>query len=394
MIKPLTLLGDIPVQTFLDEYWQKKPLLIRNAFPDLVSPISADELAGLALEDEVESRIIIEQGQDGAWELQCGPFAEDHFSTMPKSHWTLLVQAVDHWVPDVEAMLDYFKFIPSWRLDDIMFSYAPDGGSVGPHFDQYDVFLLQTEGQRHWRLGQRCDSASPCLDDTPLHILQHFDGQPDADWVMNPGDMLYIPPQLAHWGIAKGDNCITMSVGFRAPSHAEILTEFSQEIASQLTEDQRYTDAHLNAASHPGEISPDMVANLKAMIAAKLDNPEELGSWFGRLMTTPKYEEDTSPVVFDEDDYSDAIEALQAGQLLERRASARLAYTITDRARGIAVLFFDGQSQQCTIDFAQLLCDKRDLAFADLAPALESDINTQLLSELLAFEVFLLTDTD
>ncbi|BFM16224.1 cupin domain-containing protein [Maricurvus nonylphenolicus] len=392
MTKPLAFLGDIPVQTFLNEYWQKKPLLIRNAFPELESPISADELAGLALEEEVESRIIVEQGQTGAWELQCGPFAEDHFSKMPKSHWTLLVQAVDHWVPEVEAMLDYFRFIPSWRLDDIMFSYAPDGGSVGPHFDQYDVFLLQTEGQRHWRLGQICDAGSTCLDDTPLHILQQFEPQPQADWVLNPGDMLYIPPQLAHWGIAQDDNCITMSVGFRAPSHGEILTEFSQEIASQLTEDQRYTDTSLSEESHPGEIPQAAIENLKAIIENQLDNPQELGNWFGRLMTSPKYEEDASPDNFDEDDYADIIEALQAGQVLERRASARLAFSIKDKTRDTATLFFDGQSQPCTIDFAKQLCDKRVLAFEDLAPAQQSNINAKLLSELLAFEVFYLAD--
>lgn len=390
MTKPLSFLGDIPVQTFLDEFWQKKPLLIRNAFPKLESPISADELAGLALEEEVESRIILEQGPNTPWELQCGPFSEDYFSQLPKSPWTLLVQAVDHWVPEVESMLDYFRFIPSWRLDDIMFSYAPDGGSVGPHFDQYDVFLLQTEGQRHWRLGQICNGDTPCLENTPLHILEHFEAKANADWILNPGDMLYIPPQLAHWGIAKGDNCITMSVGFRAPSHGEILSEFSQEIASQLSEDKRFTDAGLDARAHPGEIPQTAIDNLKSIIEQQLNNPEALSDWFGRLMTTPKYEEDSFAGDFDENDYAEIIDTLHTGQALERRASARLAYSQSDDS--LATLYFDGHSQICTIDFAKQLCDKRYLSLDDVSSFLENSTDSQLLSSLLAHDVFYLAD--
>ncbi len=162
---PLQLLGGLTAREFLRDYWQKKPLLIRQAIPDFESPIDADELAGLALEEEVESRVII------AWELRRGPFSEDSFSQLPEREWTLLVQAVDQFVPEVAELLEHFRFLPSWRIDDVMISFAAPGGSVGPHFDNYDVFLLQGKGKRHWKIGQMCDSDSALLEhaDLPAH---------------------------------------------------------------------------------------------------------------------------------------------------------------------------------------------------------------------------------
>ncbi|MCF4993909.1 cupin domain-containing protein, partial [Pseudomonas gessardii] len=159
---PLQLLGGITAREFLRDYWQKKPLLIRQAIPDFESPIDADELAGLALEEEVESRLVIEHGER-PWELRRGPFAEDAFSTLPEREWTLLVQAVDQFVPEVAELLEQFRFLPSWRIDDVMISFAAPGGSVGPHFDNYDVFLLQAQGKRNWKIGQMCSSESPLL---------------------------------------------------------------------------------------------------------------------------------------------------------------------------------------------------------------------------------------
>src|SRR5690606_33230205 len=181
MTQPLTHLGELPIEDFLRAYWQKKPLLIRNAFPNFESPIDGDELAGLALEEEVESRLILEHCKV-PWELQHGPFDENIFSTLPESHWTLLVQAVDQWVPEVHELLNHFRFIPNWRLDDIMVSYAPDQGSVGPHFDYYDVFLLQGAGQRRWRTGQQCDVNSAHVEGTPLNVLKNFEQQ--NEWLL------------------------------------------------------------------------------------------------------------------------------------------------------------------------------------------------------------------
>ena len=244
---PLQLLGGITAREFLRDYWQKKPLLIRQAIPDFESPIDADELAGLALEEEVESRLVIEHGER-PWELRRGPFAEDAFGALPEREWTLLVQAVDQFVPEVAELLEQFRFLPSWRIDDVMISFAAPGGSVGPHFDNYDVFLLQAQGKRNWKIGQMCNSESPLLQHADLRILAEF--EESAEWVLEPGDMLYLPPRLAHFGIAE-DDCMTYSVGFRAPSAAEVLTHFTDFLAQYLTDEERYTDADAQPVSDP-----------------------------------------------------------------------------------------------------------------------------------------------
>ena len=209
-MREASVLGTLSEERFLSDYWQQKPLLIRGAWPNFQAPIDADELAGLALEDEVESRLII--GSDYA--VEQGPFAEERFASLPAREWTLLVQAVDLWVPEVAEMLRRFSFLPRWRIDDIMVSYATDGGGVGPHFDDYDVFLLQGSGQRRWQIGDYCDANSALSEHSQLKILDAFDAQ--QDWLLNPGDMLYLPPRLAHCGVAVGE-CCTYSVGFRAP---------------------------------------------------------------------------------------------------------------------------------------------------------------------------------
>ena len=186
MTNPFPVLGDISAEEFLADYWQKKPLLIRNAIPNFEPPVDGDELAGMALEQEVESRLVV--GAD--WQLEHGPFTEERFQTLPSTDWTLLVQAVDLWVPEVAELLHEFNFLPPWRLDDIMVSYAEAGGSVGPHFDYYDVFLLQGAGQRRWQIGQRCDNDTPLATGTDLKIIADF--KATNEWVLNTGDMLWV----------------------------------------------------------------------------------------------------------------------------------------------------------------------------------------------------------
>lgn len=367
---PLTHLGDMPVETFLRDYWQQKPLLIRNAFPDFESPLDGDELAGLALEEDVESRLVLEQGKT-PWELRQGPFEEDDFATLPPSHWTLLVQAVDQWVPEVQELLHHFRFLPDWRLDDIMVSYAVDQSSVGPHFDYYDVFLLQGNGRRRWRIGQNCDSQSPRLEGTALNILQDFEGT--EDWVLEPGDMLYIPPGVAHWGTAEGDDCITYSIGFRAPSVADIFTELSQDIASRLSNDQRYRDPALTPADNPGEIPADTLNALDELIQRHL-TPEAIQDWFGRYMTSPKYP-DLEP-----EDPEETGQDWTRFPRLERHPASRFAY----RAEGDqATLYVDGEQHACSRTLAESLC-------ADIAPDTQrlkagarSDRDLALVSELI-----------
>ncbi|MYM62212.1 cupin domain-containing protein [Pseudomaricurvus sp. HS19] len=344
MPAPLTRLGDIDINTFLRDYWQQKPLLIRQAFPGFESPLEPDELAGLALEEEIESRIILEQGKT-PWELRCGPFSEADFSELPESNWTLLLQAVDHYIPELTALLESFRFLPDWRLDDIMVSYAVNGGSVGPHFDQYDVFLLQGAGERHWQLGQLCGPDSALLPDTQLSILSDF--QAEAEYVLQPGDMLYLPPRLAHWGTALDDDCITYSIGFRAPSHSEILEGLIQDSLQQLTEFERFNDGGRDAPVNPGLLDNDAIEQVLELWRSHI-NRESAGDWLGRHMTRPKYSDD-SALTEPEDDYLNELP-----QQLQKHPASRFAWlpSGTDQAR----FFVAGTSHDCSTQLATALC--------------------------------------
>lgn len=285
------VLGELDCKTFLRDYWQKKPLLIRQAWPDFEPIVSAQELAGLSLEDDIESRLIVETRQENAasqWQLRCGPFTEDDYRQLPERDWTLLVQAVDHWLPDARDILDPFRFIPNWRLDDLMISYAVDGGNVGPHYDQYDVFLLQAQGLREWRIGQHCDGSTAILPDIPLKILQDF--QQTERFVLEPGDMLYLPPGVAHYGIAQGE-CMTYSIGFRAPSRTELLQSLLDERLLDDNDDERYQDPDLTLRNSPSALNDDDIARIRKQLQPLLDDDNALVHTLGKLMTQPKYPE-------------------------------------------------------------------------------------------------------
>ncbi|WEJ03604.1 cupin domain-containing protein [Pseudomonas sp. FJ2-5-13] len=372
---PLQLLGGITAREFLRDYWQKKPLLIRQAIPDFESPIDADELAGLALEEEVESRLVIEHGER-PWELRRGPFAEDAFSTLPEREWTLLVQAVDQFVPEVAELLEHFRFLPSWRIDDVMISFAAPGGSVGPHFDNYDVFLLQAQGKRNWKIGQMCNSESPLLQHADLRILAEF--EESAEWVLEPGDMLYLPPRLAHFGIAE-DDCMTYSVGFRAPSAAEVLTHFTDFLSQYLTDEERYTDADAQPVSDPHQIQGDALDRLKGLLAEHMSDERMLLTWFGQFMTEPRYPELVAGEELDEEDF---INSLQDGAILVRNPSARLAWSEVDDD---VLLFASGQSRYLPGKLRELLklvCSADALHSENLGEWLADGDGRDLLCEL------------
>jgi 50S ribosomal protein L16 3-hydroxylase len=283
------ILGNISKEQFLKEYWQKKPLLIRQAYPNFEPLIPADELAGMSLEEEIESRIILENGPDSPWQLLTGPFKEETFGSLPEDKWTLLIQGVDQWLPEAADLLQDFNFIPSWRIDDLMISFATDGGSVGPHYDQYDVFLLQAEGQREWRIGQMCSEHDDFLKETKLRILSQFN---ETDrWVLEPGDMLYLPPRLAHYGTSQG-NCQTYSIGFRAPSQSELMHSLVDQIGASSSEDQRYGDPGLALQDNSGEISPAALQQVRDFMTQALVDPILLSDAIGKLMTEAKYQQE------------------------------------------------------------------------------------------------------
>lgn len=372
---PLQLLGGITAREFLRDYWQRKPLLIRQAIPDFESPIDADELAGLALEEEVESRLVIEHGER-PWELRRGPFAEDAFSTLPEREWTLLVQAVDQFVPEVAELLEQFRFLPSWRIDDVMISFAAPGGSVGPHFDNYDVFLLQAQGKRNWKIGQMCSSESPLLQHADLRILAEF--EESAEWVLEPGDMLYLPPRLAHFGIAE-DDCMTYSVGFRAPSAAEVLTHFTDFLSQYLTDEERYTDADAQPVSDPHQIQSDALDRLKSLLAEHMSDERMLLTWFGQFMTEPRYPELVAGEELGEEDF---LSSLQDGAILVRNPSARLAWSEVDDD---VLLFASGQSRYLPGKLRELLklvCSADALHSENLGEWLADEDGRDLLCEL------------
>jgi 50S ribosomal protein L16 3-hydroxylase len=276
-----TLLGGIMPRQFLAEYWQKKPLLIRGACPDFSGLLNADELAGLACEEGVQSRLVT--NRQGKWQVENGPFDETRFAKLPKKDWTLLVQDVNHHLPEATTLLQQFNFIPHARLDDLMVSYAPDGGGVGPHFDSYDVFLLQGQGKRLWRISEQVNLA--LLEGAPLRILKNF--KAEQEYVLEPGDMLYLPPHIAHWGVAVGE-CMTYSIGFRAPAAQELTTQFLTYLQENFNLEGMYADPDLKPQKHPAKISAEMVERVAHMLKMVRWNKQDVADFLGNYLSEPK----------------------------------------------------------------------------------------------------------
>ena len=305
---------NLNVDNFLSEYWQQKPLLIRNAIDNFTPPIDANELAGLAMEEGVESRII--ETLPETWQLDHGPFDQADFER--KRPWTLLVQAVDHYVQEVAGLLRLVDFLPGWRVDDIMVSYAVDGGSVGPHYDNYDVFLLQGEGTRRWKIGQLCDSNSALQPHPDLKILDRF--QCTQEYILEPGDILYIPPGVAHWGIAMGE-CTTFSLGFRAPRINDMLSRWVDELLEGFDSEKFYTDSKQSQVTRAGEIRSEDMSRAQQQLAAVLEKKSSQ-RWFGELVTEPRYALELS-----EDEIEAECAALdQPSAIVSLLPSAKLAW--------------------------------------------------------------------
>jgi 50S ribosomal protein L16 3-hydroxylase len=343
---------DFAPEPFLRDYWQQRPLLIRNPWHEWSNPIDPEELAGLACEPGVESRLVTQAPE--RWSLEHGPLPETRFAEIDRPGWTLLVQAVDHHVDAVAALLEPFRFIPNWRLDDVMVSYAADGGGVGAHFDQYDVFLVQGLGRRRWQVGARCDDSTPLLPDEDLRRLAHF--EPTDEWVLEPGDMLYVPPGFAHNGVAVGDDCMTYSIGFRAPSRSELIAGWSESVLDTLVDDDRYADPGLAPQDNPGEIAAPALARLQAMVAEAMLDPDAFARWFGAFTTAPKsHELDWRP---EEPVEADDLRAAAArGRLLVRNPASRFSF-IRDEGNALT-LFVDGVAHDCTgagSAFAERIC--------------------------------------
>ncbi|GAB3553391.1 cupin domain-containing protein [Noviherbaspirillum agri] len=275
----LTLLGGLTPQQFLRDYWHKKPLLIRQAIPGFKPLLSREALCDLATQDEVESRLISHHGDQ--WEMQHSPLRD--LPAFDKKGWTMLIQGVNLHNDAADRLMQQFRFIPDARLDDLMISYATDGGGVGPHFDSYDVFLLQAHGQRRWRISAQTDLT--LIERMPLKILKNFD--PEEEFVLNPGDMLYLPPQYAHDGIAIGE-CMTYSVGFRAPAYQEIGEAFLQFMADTVDLPGRYSDPDLKLTKHPAELSSAMVSRFATELKKIEFTEDDFLIFLGEYLSEPK----------------------------------------------------------------------------------------------------------
>jgi 50S ribosomal protein L16 3-hydroxylase len=370
-------LTGLDTEGFLRDYWQKKPLLIRNPWQGWRNPLAPDELAGLACESEVESRLVVQA--PGDWNLEHGPLPESRFARLGKEPWTLLVQAVDHHVPALAGLLAPFRFIPNWRIDDVMVSYAVDGGGVGPHFDQYDVFLVQGLGRRRWQVGGPCGQAAELLPHDDLRLLASF--EPVDEWILEPGDILYLPPRVAHNGVAVGDDCMTYSIGFRAPSRRELVAGWAENLVAGLGDDDRYTDPDLPAQDNPGEITAEALARLHGMIAEALHDRDAFARWFGQFTSLPKNTEidwrPDSPIA-----PADVRRLLATGTALLRNPASRFAF-VRQRQPSV-VLFADGRSFPCTGEtaaFAERLC-AHDRVGAD-GPILAEEPVIDLIAELI-----------
>jgi 50S ribosomal protein L16 3-hydroxylase len=279
MKNTLTLLGDISPATFLRDYWHKKPLLIRQAIPGFKPLLSRQELFDLATRDDVESRLI--QQSDADWRMDHGPLAK--LPPLRQKQWTMLVQGVNLHDDRADDLLRQFRFIPDARLDDLMISYASDGGGVGPHFDSYDVFLLQAHGKRHWRIGAQTDLT--LVDGMPLKILKNF--RAEQEFVLEPGDMLYLPPQYAHDGIAQGE-CMTYSIGFRAPAFQELGEAFLQFMADSIDLPGRYADTELKPTRHPAELPAPLLARVAEEINKMRFTEDDITIFLGEYLSEPK----------------------------------------------------------------------------------------------------------
>ncbi|WP_104489634.1 ribosomal protein uL16 3-hydroxylase [Acinetobacter indicus] len=347
MSQPLDVLGGITAEQFLAEYWQKKPLLVRNALPEIANILEPSDVMELALDENISARLIKQKDRDpNQWSVKSSPLLKADFQKMPKL-WTLLVQAVDHYSFDLAELWKKFPFIPQWRRDDIMVSYAPKGGSVGKHFDFYDVFLVQGYGHRRWQLGQMCDAETEFVPGQPLKLLPEMDV--NFDEVLAPGDLLYVPPGLSHYGVAE-DDCLTFSFGFRMPNISDIMDRVSDKFSDNQLLKNPLQDLIRDQISPIGQITQPELEYLKAELLAQLHNSTVLEDAIMSLMSEPKYPDNIPEA--EEIGTGDLEDALDQGYQLILEPASRLLYTEED---GELLFWANGEGLYISDEFAPLL---------------------------------------
>ena len=343
------ILHGLQSEEFLQDYWQKKPLLIRQAFPGFIPELDANDIAGLAGDELAESRLISGSFPEHDWELRYGPFSEQDFAGLPDHNWTLLVQDVEKHYPPLHSLLDAFSFLPSWRIDDLMVSVAAPGGSVGPHVDQYAVFLLQAQGRRFWQLA---DSFEPALlQDCELNVLKSF--TPQDEWILESGDMLYLPPGIAHHGVAL-DQCMTWSIGMRAPSSADLLQALGEWLAQYRDEGPRYHDARLSPSVRTGEIDADAIERFAQMVSNLAGDKLDFRTFLGSFLSRYRLAHEPAPPELALD--LPALQtALDKGASIQRNPWTRLSWMESGQD---AMLFAAGEPFPCSIELATQICSQ------------------------------------
>lgn len=365
------VLGGLSTKEFLRKHWQKKPLLVRGAFPDFTDPVDPDELAGLSCEEGVESRIVHALG----WRVTWGPHPEDRFASLKNRDWTLLVQEVNRHVPEAALLLEPFSFIPNVRVDDVMVSFAAPGGSVGPHVDSYDVFLVQGRGQRRWQYGTKRAQGARFVPNLELRILESF--TPDEDEVLGPGDMLYLPPGFAHHGVGVTP-CLTYSIGFRAPNAGEMWTSFARAARDK---ERLLEDPSLEPARNPGAIPPAMLARVRDTVRRLDTSDEAIDRWFASFATRLTPDHVVAPPRRPPDAKT-VLLRLRRGDVVARSEEGRWAYLSEGR-----LLYFAGAEylvERSAAPLARALCASRRYDGRDLAGLAKTPAARSLIADLFA----------
>ncbi len=351
-------LNDLTPQQFLDTYWQKKPVLIRQAIEDFSDPISPDEFAGLAMEEQIESRLVWQE--QGQWQAAHGPFED--YSHLGDKDWSLLIQGVDHWDEQVAELIRPFRFLPNWRIDDVMVSFATPGGGVGPHIDNYDVFIIQGSGKRHWQVGNNNEHKEVIAHSALLHV-ETF--SPIIDAQLLPGDMLYIPPGFPHQGVAL-ENSMSFSVGFRTSSKTTLLSNFADFMIDQELGTDMVIDPERQVTNTPGLIDTNDVQKLKQAMSSLLEDDAALTKFLGSHLSQAKHELaiDTE---LEEFSSQELIECFSQDTLLVRLGGLRCLYF--DQALAVSSIYINGEEFTLANEFKEglrLLADNSELSYTQL----------------------------
>ncbi|CAH9060936.1 50S ribosomal protein L16 3-hydroxylase [Pseudoalteromonas sp. CIP111854] len=379
-------INNLTIEQFLSQYWQKKPLLIKSGFANFVDPIEPEELAGLAMEESIESRLITNHNND--WQAHHGPF--ENFSLLTEQNSTLLVQAVDHWHPKAATLLTPFRFVPNWRIDDLMISFSTPGGGVGPHLDQYDVFIIQGKGKRHWRVGMPDPNLKQFAQNKSLLQVEQFDAIIDA--VLESGDILYIPPGCPHEGYAV-ENALNYSVGFRAPDQKDLISSFADYLIDNELGNTRYSDANLIKSDSVGMISDNEVENIHQLMQQAFADKHTFKHWLGTMISQPKHDMDLAPL--DEPlNYEELTDYLASSDFIYRAGGVRSVYQVHDKSVLLSVNAQTYTLPITALSSVQLLTDKTEFTVLQIKEALKCVVFMKTLAKLISEGTYYLQEGD